>query len=73
MGAGQKQLRQERLQLQALQQRFALVESRAVLETCRRDVQAQRMLWWSVWARRKAGHRHPSNASSPAWTKSWPS
>ena len=33
----QKQLRQERQQLQALQQRFALVESRAVLETCRRD------------------------------------
>ena len=31
-----------RQQLQALQQRFALVESRAVLETCRRDVQAQR-------------------------------
>jgi hypothetical protein len=38
----QKQLHQESHQLQALQQRFALVESRAVLETCRRDVQEQR-------------------------------
>lgn len=38
----QRQLRQENEQLLALQQRFALVESRAVLEKCRRDVQSQR-------------------------------
>lgn len=37
--------------------------------TCRNNA----MLWWSAWARRKADHRHPSNASSPAWTESWPS
>ena len=24
----------------------------------------------TAWAKRKAGHRHPSNASSPAWTRS---
>lgn len=38
----QGQLRQAGQQLQALQQRFALVESRTVLEACRRDVQEQR-------------------------------
>lgn len=38
----QKQLNQESHQLHALQQRFALVESLKILETCRRDVQEQR-------------------------------
>ncbi len=37
-----KQLLREREQLQALQRRFALVEGREVLESYRRDVQAQR-------------------------------
>ena len=38
----QRQLRQQSEQLQALQQRFALMENRAFLETCRRELQEQR-------------------------------